>query len=386
MKRQKERVKGGERTSPLERVRTAESIKGPERAMSPESTMARERARPIESTIVVERPEPSARQRRLLIRSNVAAMPKSQQQARFLVDLYYQLQDFRKASGNELGAAGRAGEAAPWVEDIHGGLQKVENRVKTYLEEFAAAVPVGRWAASVTGIGPVISAGLLAHIDIHKAPTAGHVWRFAGLDPTQHWLGAERGKQAVAEALREHSLTEAIPLVAERIGCKAETLSRLATSDISGKPIDLTAASLAKAAAKRPWNAKLKVLCWHIGECFVRTSNHPTAYYGHLWAARKADEEGRNERGDFAEQAKAALQAKRIGKDTEAYKWYSQGKLPPAHIHARAKRYAVKLFLSHWHWVAYESEFGELPPKPYVIEHLGHADLLRPPGWEPDHQ
>jgi hypothetical protein len=55
--------------------------------------------------------------------------------------------------------------------------------------------------------------------------------------------------------------------------------------------------------------------------------------------------------------------------------------LPPARIHRRAVRYAVKLFLAHYHHVAYEVEFGEPPPKPYVIEHLGHVDFIGPPNW-----
>jgi len=70
----------------------------------------------------------------------------------------------------------------------------------------------------------------------------------------------------------------------------------------------------------------------------------------------------------------------KIGKATEAYGHYSSGKLPPAHIHARAKRYAVKLFLSHWHHKAYEFHFGKPPPFPYPIAFLGHAHFIALPG------
>ena len=56
--------------------------------------------------------------------------------------------------------------------------------------------------------------------------------------------------------------------------------------------------------------------------------------------------------------------------------------LPPAHIHARAKRYAVKLFLSHWHHVAYMIEYdGQEPPKPYILNQDGHTHFLAPPNW-----
>jgi len=56
--------------------------------------------------------------------------------------------------------------------------------------------------------------------------------------------------------------------------------------------------------------------------------------------------------------------------------------LPPAHIHARARRYAVKLFLSHYHHVAYEVATGQKPPKPYVLDRIpGHTHYVAPPNW-----
>ena len=66
---------------------------------------------------------------------------------------------------------------------------------------------------------------------------------------------------------------------------------------------------------------------------------------------------------------------KKFGKDTEAFKHYSAGRLPPARIHLRATRYAVKAFLSALHEIWYFHEYGTLPPLPYPIAHLGHAHL-----------
>jgi hypothetical protein len=111
----------------------------------------------------------------------------------------------------------------------------------------------------------------------------------------------------------------------------------------------------------------------------VKTCNRENAYYGKVYAQRKLYETEKNEAGEYAEQARQKLEDFNIGKDTEAYKWYSEGKLPPAHIHSRAKRYAVKLFLAHLHEVMYRDKFGKAPPNPYPIEHLGHAHYLEPP-------
>ena len=135
---------------------------------------------------------------------------------------------------------------------------------------------------------------------------------------------------------------------------------------------------------KRPFNAKLKVLVWKIGESFVKVSNNDNDVYGHIYKERKELEDERNEAGQFSDQAERILTEKNIGKTTDAYKAYSQGKLPPAHIHARAKRYSAKLFLAHYHHVAYEAEHGTPPPKPYVIDHLKHAHYIAPPNWPMD--
>jgi len=245
------------------------------------------------------------------------------QEVRFLVDTYYQMQERRKASANQERALGESKEPIALVDYFVGLDTYSEKKIKQMLQAYAESKPDATWAMSIVGIGPVIAAGLAAHIDISMAPTVGHIWRFAGLDPTLTW---EKGQ-------------------------------------------------------KRPWNANLKTLCWKIGESFVKVKNHDEDIYGKVYDRRKRLEEERNEAGLFADQAKAKLERHKIGKGTEAYKAYSNGKLPPAHIHSRAKRYAVKLFLAHYHHVSYELHHGEAPPKPFVIEHLGHGHYMAPPNW-----
>jgi len=158
-------------------------------------------------------------------------------------------------------------------------------------------------------------------------------------------------------------------------GRQPDALRRIA-SDKDGK---LTRDSLQRAIAKRPWNASLKVLCWKIGESFVKVKGRPTDFYGHLYETRKLQEQQNNDKGLNAERAAAILKAKRIGRATEAYKAYSQGLLPPAHIHARAKRWAVKLFLAHLQHVMWEAKYQTPPPFPYVIEKLGHTGVIDVP-------
>ena len=134
---------------------------------------------------------------------------------------------------------------------------------------------------------------------------------------------------------------------------------------------------------KRPWNAALKTLCWKIGESFVKVSGREGDFYGQLYLRRKQYEQARNDSGALADQAARKLERFNIGKETDAYKAYAVGKLPPAHIHSRAKRWAVKLFLAHYHHVAWTLATGTPPPKPYVISVMGHADFIAPPNFDP---
>jgi hypothetical protein len=248
-----------------------------------------------------------------------AAVTMSAQEARYLVDAYYLMQEGRKRADNQVRAmVGEPHQVLAWLAKQSDVL---ENQVKAALGKYANAQPVGAWMQANKGIGPVISAGLLAHIDITKAATVSDIWRFAGLDPTSIWEKNE----------------------------------------------------------KRPWNASLKTLCWKIGESFVKVSGSEDAYYGRIYAERKLSEVTNNDALAYANQAEKILATKRIGKSTDAYKAYITGKLPPAHIHARAKRYAAKRFLSDlhlvWHFIVYQ----KLPPFPYIITRDVHAHFQGPP-------
>jgi len=242
-------------------------------------------------------------------------------EARYLVDTYYALQKLRiGATAQVRSSTLEPNSLLSWTGQMYAQL---ETDVQQALLAYAKSSLVGRWSLSIIGIGPVIAAGLLAHIDIEQAPTVGHIWRYAGLDPTSKW----------------------------------------------------------EKKTKRPWNAALKVISWKIGQSFMKTCNNEKSVYGALYKQRKAYEQEHNEQGRYSEQAARILKEKHIGKDTEAYAAYSQGKLPPAHIQQRSERYATKIFLSHFHAVTYEVHYGKPAPTPWVIQFGGHTDVLSVPNW-----
>ena len=202
---------------------------------------------------------------------------------------------------------------------LSGQTSVLEKQIAAALDRYSNAQPIGRWARSIVGVGPIITSGLIAHIDIKKAETASDIWSFAGLNPTVTWAKGQ----------------------------------------------------------KRPWNAALKTLCWKLGQSFMKVHNNPRSFYGKMYEDRKASELAKNEAGERAAVAAEILTKKNFGKSTDAYKAYSSGKLPPAHIDARARRYAVKMFLAHFHeeWRTLEG----LPLREaYAIQWLGHAHHITP--------
>lgn len=255
----------------------------------------------------------------------VASLTLTDQEARYLVDTYYQMQEYRKRSANQCRKLETTpdGESHETLAFFAGNFDTLEKQIKSVLDAYTTSKPIGRWLKSICGIGPVIAAGLMAHIDIKKVQTAGQIQAFAGLDPTRTWNKGE----------------------------------------------------------VRPHNLKLKTLCWKIGQSFVKVSNNEADVYGKIYKQRKEYETAKNERLEYQEQAKQKLEKFKIGKDTDAYQYYVQGKLPPAHIQQRCERYAVKIFLSHLFEVWYEMETGEKPPKPYALAILNHAHEIQKPNY-----
>lgn len=254
-----------------------------------------------------------------------AAKMMGKKEIRFLVDGFYTAQENRIRADSQVKACGEV-EPKRLLEWIADSERRFEGDFYKALDTFTDEYTIGRWMKSICGIGPVISAGLLAHLDISRCQTAGHFWRFAGLDPTVVWGKGE----------------------------------------------------------KRPWNTPLKTLAaFKLGECFVKVQNNKKDFYGAFFRERRDQEEARNAAGANREASAEILKSKRWKKDTEAYKAYSVGLFPPAHLHARARRWAVKLFLSHLHHVMYVDWFGKDPPVPYAFDKCpgDHRHYIAPPNW-----
>lgn len=314
-------------------------------------------------------------------------------EARFLVDAYYKMQEDRIRSSHQVRTLAEATEGHPQephdvIAWLMGQEEQLEKQILTALNYYSASDVAGVWARANKGIGPVISAGLLANIEIEKAPTVGHIWRFAGLDPTSRWIGTARATELVNDVIRTTGAKpsalddDTLALAAERCNMRLAVIHGRLTNWRTGE-MERTRAALIKGVAKRPWNASLKRLCFLIGESFVKVSNRPDDVYGKIYKVRKDWETEQNRLGKYADQAKRALEEKRFDPSTDAFKHYSAGRLPPARIHLRSARRATKIFLAHLHEVLYWARYEQLPPVPWIFDKgVGHVHRIEIPNLE----
>ena len=234
-----------------------------------------------------------------------------------MVELYYDCQDLRISHANKERTEAPS-ELAEWLDSwMHAGETVIKNKLDQWVRS-EDSPPEAKWAYEQIGIGPVIASGLSAYIDVARAPYPSSLWKFAGLAP-----GFDRKQKGV----------------------------------------------------KLPYNSRLKVLCWKASESFVKVSGKEGAIYGQLYGQFKAKEIEKNEAGLYREVAQRELESKSFKTDTVTKKSLLSGKLSDGHLHARAKRKTVKIFLSHY-WQKGREAKGLPVSGPYAGDILGHSGMI----------
>ncbi len=306
----------------------------------------------------------------------------SRNQARHIVNLYYSIQKLRKATASQAKAMEEAEAKNELITFLYKNFNKVERQIKTSLDIYTDQHIPSRWAKTINGIGPIISGCLHANIDVTKAKYAGQVHSFAGKSPSQVWLGVADSAVLVKKCQNllggETPTDEHVQWLSGTLRRPYDSLSNFAHK-YSKAEGQLTWEGIRKAVSRRPYNADLKQACYWIGQGLI-LHGAGTDYKGY-YDQRKAYAYGMNERGEYAKKAKEQLEKFNFGTETEAYKWYIQGKLSPGHIDSQCRRWLIKLFLTHYHQVAYYERYHVMPAKPYVIGVLGHTGEIECPNW-----
>lgn len=211
-------------------------------------------------------------------------------------------------------------------------LRNAEDIMDKNLKQYASMSPVGVWALSICGIGPVFAASLVAYFDLGDRKYPGQFWSYAGISGNPDW-------------------------------------------------------DIRKKGSKVKYNPDLKTLCFKISGSFMKMKWRDECYYGHIIDEMIGVYNKRNEEGGFKDNAKFYLNLKKWNPKKQTYKTYSEGKLPKMHIIMMARRYAVKRFIAHlfeafWYSEHYFDGLKDKCPNPYVEDHLGHHDIVHAPNLE----
>jgi hypothetical protein len=329
----------------------------------------------------------------------------SKQEVRTLVKLFYQLQDQRKATREQIRAieqdrygkpASKDREGASELDDaeaatdllaeidtdannianevntivldwVNANCIVIENGIKKALELLCSQDEVGRWLMNIVGIGPVLAAGIMAYFDVTDKEYATQFISYAGLNNNNRpWLGVAKSTDIINGIIgNEKVITDdMVSQIAVATQWKYHYLRDRAYNE---KKNTWSKSDLIKACSKIPYNKELHTLLWKVASSFIYQSNKKESVYGTLYREFLTEEMRKNEAGLLKSEAERALATKNYNKSTEAYKAYSQGKLPKAHLVARAMRKVEKIFVSHTFEQMYRVKYDKIPARYYIL-------------------
>ena len=206
-------------------------------------------------------------------------------------------------------------------------------QVEHELEQLAYTLPVMQWVNDIHGVGPGSLAAIIGN--------AGNLWNY----PTVQKLWKRMGMAVMPDGRRQRNIRGADEETKKAAGYNAQRRSvvwKIGTS--------IMFAQSAKVKKDKETGEVLEVV-------------KAPGPWRQIYDRRREYEEAKNERGEYAEQAKAILASATFGKTTETYKAYTAGRLPKAHLKARAQRYMEKEFLKRL-WIEWRRTMHEVrPPK-----------------------
>jgi len=312
---------------------------------------------------------------------------------RALVEIYYDFQKQRIATFNNVmmncernGITEKDLEEKYQVTPLINEAKKFETMIKKRLDSDVQSYKIfSEYLTKIQGIGSVISSGLIANIgDISKFDTISKLWVYAGLgfnkwcpecqSPTYVEVEYEDREKKIKTTKRfkpfekcNHCKEKLDKLITEenklRNKLKKSKKSNEKYEEIKKERLrmekvynDGTDPLIQKRMKgfQSNWNARLKVLCWKIGDSFVKQKAQKSGY-------RRIYEQMRATDTTFHPQKEV------IDGKTK----YNDG-----HMYNRAVRKTVKIFLSHL-WMTWRAMEKLEVKEPYVSKVLGH-DIIKP--------
>jgi hypothetical protein len=333
-----------------------------------------------------------------------------------MVNHYYAIQNLRKAANNKKTAVElkRATEHSPAIlEGIIKGHEFFEKRIALALAAYAQCQPLGQWCMTIPGIQSIFASALCAHVDFHRCcckqfaelqkageelpahecpglANAGHLIYFAGqCDPEiykDRWKkGSKRPFNMRLKTICWNIGRSFMMLAPKRRHEGCETLEDIAHADADyaeRKGVKLSYAQALKDANEEAEKGRDPRI--KFAEKYQKMINDPARVYVKMYYDHRQLQEERNEKGENMGAAFAKLEAADHNKwaiSPAQRKTWASGKIQDEGLNLRATRYATRLFLNHFFEVGTWLHHKR-KSVPYVIAHKGHSHYIAPPNFK----
>lgn len=264
---------------------------------------------------------------------------------RALVEMYYDFQDQRITSGNRIDGNVRQGLILEdhltryGVNDVLTAASSFEKGIQKRLTTEIKSYPLyNDYFEKIYGIGVILSAGLMAYIeDVGKFKNISSLWQYAGV-----------GMNTFCEKCNKPSYVEVIygEGKTRKVAKRLRPMKQCQFCGGTTVPIR----QRRTIGYQSNYNDKMKVLCWKIATSFVKQSAKKSGYR-RIYDQIKADEHVKHP-------SKIIIDGKQSQND--------------GHLHNKAMRKTVKIFLSHV-WTTWRRMENLEVTKPYESQVLNHS-------------
>jgi len=259
-----------------------------------------------------------------------------------LVDVHYETEKLRVATGLRLTALKKAGREDPIMADVHQRLRGIEAVLEKGIVPVITSHEVWqRWAKHIKGVSPVLLAKVMGRcIRIYDGKSDKPCFarspegRCGRTDPHSHDID----QFLTPGQLRAHA--------------------------------GLAPGQVRKRGAKLDYDPELKSVCWVIG----RQLRFATGKYYEKYVAWKEYYQRK-----FEAQGIKVVPANLLPKDKRRKRRETDELKSLKHLDNMAFRKMVSLFLTHL-WEVWREAEGWPVRRPYAMEYLGHTDYISP--WE----
>ena len=261
---------------------------------------------------------------------------------RNLVDIYYDFQGQRIQTQLRIGASERENTLSKEELSIFGITTIMEN-AKNFESDIEKIIKkqllnhalYTQYLSKIQGIGPLLSAGLIAYIDnIERFKHVSSLWQYSGY-----------GMNRYCPECKKPTYVE-VKYSTGKIAKKLHPFENCPECGHTTNPI----LQKRQSGYQSNWNDKLKVLAWKAATSFVKQSASKSKY-----------------RSLYDQIKKAERRKHPVKKIVNGKTLFNDG-----HINNRAMRKVSKIFLAHV-WQTWRRQQGLEATEPYAKQLLGHS-------------